>query len=156
MSVLHTCNLLFASLRIFLAQHRTHFFPPYQFTLDAALVAFSHAALRSVISIPSSDAKYTFHLLEKPQVVFPPLSSSLVLPSFTVAAGTLSPVSDITAGNIHSSLDTPFGIPTLQQWRELWAAWDLVTLGMIPQDMLLQKPIDLRHKCLFYIGHIPT
>ncbi|KAH7907883.1 C-type lectin protein [Hygrophoropsis aurantiaca] len=27
---------------------------------------------------------------------------------------------------------------------------------MIPQEMLHQKPIDLRHKCLFYIGHIPT
>ncbi|EIN06452.1 hypothetical protein PUNSTDRAFT_105460 [Punctularia strigosozonata HHB-11173 SS5] len=27
---------------------------------------------------------------------------------------------------------------------------------MIPREMLLQKPIDLRHKCLFYIGHIPT
>jgi len=27
---------------------------------------------------------------------------------------------------------------------------------MIPHEMLHQKPIDLRHKCLFYIGHIPT
>ncbi|KIY53993.1 hypothetical protein FISHEDRAFT_63194 [Fistulina hepatica ATCC 64428] len=27
---------------------------------------------------------------------------------------------------------------------------------MIPPEMLLQKPIDLRHKCLFYIGHIST
>ncbi|EGO00865.1 hypothetical protein SERLA73DRAFT_105312 [Serpula lacrymans var. lacrymans S7.3] len=27
---------------------------------------------------------------------------------------------------------------------------------MIPKHMLHQKPIDLRHKCLFYIGHIPT
>ena len=43
-----------------------------------------------------------------------------------------------------------------KEWKDLWAAWDLVTLGMIPSDMLHQKPIDLRHKCLFYIGHIPT
>lgn len=27
---------------------------------------------------------------------------------------------------------------------------------MIPREMLHHKPIDLRHKCLFYIGHIPT
>lgn len=27
---------------------------------------------------------------------------------------------------------------------------------MIPSSMLLQKPIDLRHICLFYLGHIPT
>jgi hypothetical protein len=47
-------------------------------------------------------------------------------------------------------------IPTLDEWRNLWKAWDLVTLRMIPEEMLHQKPIDLRHKCLFYIGHIPT
>lgn len=27
---------------------------------------------------------------------------------------------------------------------------------MIPEGMLHTKPIYLRHKCLFYIGHIPT
>ncbi|PBK74139.1 hypothetical protein ARMSODRAFT_986213 [Armillaria solidipes] len=51
---------------------------------------------------------------------------------------------------------TTQNIPTLNEWKTLWSAWDLVTLKMIPQEMLLQKPIDLRHKCLFYIGHIPT
>lgn len=54
------------------------------------------------------------------------------------------------------SVSTPFGPPTREEWHRLWAAWDLVTLGMIPPAMLHQKPIDLRHKCLFYIGHIPT
>jgi formylglycine-generating enzyme required for sulfatase activity len=39
---------------------------------------------------------------------------------------------------------------------ELWAAWDTVTLGMIPKDKLLTKPIDLRNPCIFYIGHIPA
>ncbi|KAL1660365.1 C-type lectin protein [Schizophyllum commune] len=52
---------------------------------------------------------------------------------------------------------TPLGnIPTEAEWESLWRAWDLVTLSMIPPAMLHQKPIDLRHKCLFYIGHIPT
>jgi len=27
---------------------------------------------------------------------------------------------------------------------------------MIPLSMLYQKPIDLRHICLFYFGHIPA
>jgi len=27
---------------------------------------------------------------------------------------------------------------------------------MIPPSMLFQKPIDLRHICLFYLGHIPA
>ena len=50
----------------------------------------------------------------------------------------------------------PYGPPTRDEWQRLWKAWDLVTLEMIPPEMLHQKPIDLRHKCLFYIGHIPT
>jgi hypothetical protein len=38
----------------------------------------------------------------------------------------------------------------------MWALWDFVTLRMIPPSMLHQKPIDLRHICLFYLGHIPA
>lgn len=38
----------------------------------------------------------------------------------------------------------------------MWAAWDCITRGMIPPSMLFEKPIDLRHICLFYLGHIPT
>ena len=29
-----------------------------------------------------------------------------------------------------------------------------ITLDMIPREMLHQKPIDLRHICLFYLGHM--
>ncbi|KAG5341084.1 hypothetical protein C0989_011676 [Termitomyces sp. Mn162] len=32
----------------------------------------------------------------------------------------------------------------------------ITLLRMIPPSMLYQKPIDLRHICLFYFGHIPT
>lgn len=49
-----------------------------------------------------------------------------------------------------------FGVPTVQDWHGLWASWDFVTLNMISPPMLYQKPIDLRHICLFYLGHIPT
>ncbi len=38
----------------------------------------------------------------------------------------------------------------------MWAAWDFVTRKMIPDSMLFEKPIDLRHICLFYTGHIPA
>jgi len=48
------------------------------------------------------------------------------------------------------------GFPTRREWKEMWDSWDFVTLKMIPEAMLHRKPIDLRHKCLFYIGHIPT
>ncbi|CAH7669340.1 hypothetical protein PPACK8108_LOCUS3945, partial [Phakopsora pachyrhizi] len=47
-------------------------------------------------------------------------------------------------------------VPSWQDWLSLWSAWDTVTLGMIPKDKLLCKPIDLRHICLFYLGHIPV
>ncbi|OCK78313.1 hypothetical protein K432DRAFT_383967 [Lepidopterella palustris CBS 459.81] len=47
-------------------------------------------------------------------------------------------------------------MPTLFDWDQLWAAWDAVTLDMIPEDELLSKPIKLRNACIFYLGHIPT
>ncbi|KAI5118277.1 hypothetical protein M0805_006019 [Coniferiporia weirii] len=76
----------------------------------------------------------TLYTLERAPFSFPPLTPP-------------SP----TSGTVNL-----FGPPTREEWRTLWVAWDLVTLGMIPTEMLHQKPIDLRHKCLFYIGHIPT
>ncbi|KAJ6603139.1 C-type lectin protein [Mycena sp. CBHHK59/15] len=101
------------------------------------LFTFSLVSLRSIISATSECGRYTIYVLERPAVVFPPLSQTL----------SFSP----------SSLNTHSGnIPNIEEWKNLWRTWDLVTLQMIPQDMLLQKPIDLRHKCLFYIGHIPT
>lgn len=110
---------------------------PTQTTPAEALNIFSSSGLRVVFSVSSGTdgvlpsalggGHATLYLLERPQVCFPPLPSI-----------------------------APFGVPTPADWRTLWAAWDLVTLGMIPPAMLHQKPIDLRHKCLFYIGHIPT
>ena len=47
-------------------------------------------------------------------------------------------------------------IPSLHEFEQLWAAWDMVTTSMIPHQELLSKPIKLRNCCLFYLGHIPT
>jgi L-histidine Nalpha-methyltransferase / hercynylcysteine S-oxide synthase len=47
-------------------------------------------------------------------------------------------------------------VASLDDWNRLWAAWDAVTLSMIPKDELLSKPIKLRNACIFYLGHIPT
>lgn len=47
-------------------------------------------------------------------------------------------------------------VPSLEEYEQLWAAWDLVTKSMIPPEELLSKPINLRNCCLFYLGHIPT
>lgn len=95
--------------------------------------SISLSGLRAVLSVPFSD--YVAYVIEKPSVVFCPLAHT---PGFTVTS------------------DSSGNIPTLEEWHNLWSAWDLVTLQMIPGGMLHQKPIDLRHKPLFYIGHIPT
>ena len=47
-------------------------------------------------------------------------------------------------------------VPSLKDFKDLWAFWDLVTRHMIPEDEILSKPIKLRNCCLFYLGHIPT
>ncbi|MCJ1472359.1 hypothetical protein MMC13_001006 [Lambiella insularis] len=50
----------------------------------------------------------------------------------------------------------PTPVPSLHEFEQLWAAWDLVTRRMIPYEDLLSKPIKLRNCCLFYLGHIPA
>ena len=47
-------------------------------------------------------------------------------------------------------------VPSIQEFEQLWATWDLVTRHMIPEEDLLSKPIKLRNCYLFYLGHIPT
>jgi EasF-like predicted methyltransferase len=47
-------------------------------------------------------------------------------------------------------------VPSLSDWRSLWDAWDTVTRSMIPENVLLSKPIKLRNAFFFYLGHIPT
>ncbi|KAF2240140.1 hypothetical protein EV356DRAFT_438136 [Viridothelium virens] len=47
-------------------------------------------------------------------------------------------------------------VPSVEEWRNGWAAWDVVTQGMISKDELLSKPIKLRNACIFYVGHIPA
>ncbi|KAI8805650.1 C-type lectin protein [Cladochytrium replicatum] len=53
-------------------------------------------------------------------------------------------------------------VPTLDEWNELWKAWDTVTMGMIPRANSElgvlghdERPISLRHPYIFYLGHIP-
>ncbi|RMZ89707.1 hypothetical protein DV736_g3066, partial [Chaetothyriales sp. CBS 134916] len=47
-------------------------------------------------------------------------------------------------------------VPSIYEWRTLWASWDIVTRSMVPQDELLNRPIELRNDLIFYLGHIPT
>ncbi|RAH79500.1 hypothetical protein BO86DRAFT_152732 [Aspergillus japonicus CBS 114.51] len=47
-------------------------------------------------------------------------------------------------------------VPTYEEFRKLWTAWDIVTRSMVPREELLSKPIKLRNALIFYFGHIPT
>ncbi|KAI8912516.1 hypothetical protein EDD86DRAFT_201589 [Gorgonomyces haynaldii] len=50
----------------------------------------------------------------------------------------------------------PQNIPSLEQFRSMWEAWDLITGSMIQPSRMLFKPIHLRHPYIFYLGHIPA
>ena len=87
----------------------------------------TEAELRPIMRWTDSVSQYSLWLLERPLFTFPLLKAP-----------------------------NPFGMPALEDFRVMWKAWDSITLGMIPRTMLFTKPIDLRHICLFYLGHIPA
>ncbi len=47
-------------------------------------------------------------------------------------------------------------VPSLQDFEQLWRAWDVVSRYMIPEQELHSKPIKLRNCCIFYLGHVPA
>ncbi|KAJ2342871.1 hypothetical protein GGH92_005187 [Coemansia sp. RSA 2673] len=47
-------------------------------------------------------------------------------------------------------------IPTLPEWQHLWSSWDTLVLHIIPRRCLHDRPIDLRHPFIFYLGHVPA
>lgn len=46
-------------------------------------------------------------------------------------------------------------VPNLQDFKQLWAAWDAI-ISMIPEDELLHKPIQLRNVSDFWSHIIPS
>ena len=43
----------------------------------------------------------------------------------------------------------PGPVPSLKEWKQLWAAWELVTLKMVPNEALQEQPIPLRNPLIF-------
>ncbi|KAG8924445.1 hypothetical protein FRC02_010420 [Tulasnella sp. 418] len=108
----------------------------YKYSDHEAYSLFEASKLRAVYRWKDATERYSLWLLERPSFLFPLLPSLPSTPSISRASFT--------------------SVPTLAEWSELWTLWDTITMGMIPPNMLHQKPIDLRHKCLFYLGHIPA
>ncbi|KZT27456.1 hypothetical protein NEOLEDRAFT_1240390 [Neolentinus lepideus HHB14362 ss-1] len=117
----------------FLPDELVHVESSHKFSDADAYTLFTEANLRPIQRWTDSASRYSLWLLERPPFQFPRLRS-LEQQNFSPA----------------------LGVPTVEEWQSLWSAWDFVTQRMIPQSMMLQKPIDLRHVCLFYLGHIPT
>ncbi|KAJ4482382.1 DUF323 domain-containing protein [Lentinula aciculospora] len=105
---------------------------------------FSESNLRPVQRWIDNSSRYSLWLLERPAFIFPLLKSPKACNSY----------GELVRKQVCSSSN--FGVPSPQEWENLWVAWDTITLRMISPSMLFQKPIDLRHICLFYLGHIPT
>ncbi|KAG1748553.1 hypothetical protein EDB19DRAFT_1630127 [Suillus lakei] len=106
----------------------------HKFSESDTYTLFAEANLRPIQRWTDNTGRYSLWLLERPPFVFPLLDSPSVVPGHT----------------------NKFGIPSIEDWSNMWTVWDFITLRMIPPAMLFQKPIDLRHICLFYLGHIPT
>lgn len=83
--------------------------------------------LRLIISLSSPSSSLVLHILERASFHFPALSKP-----------------------------NPYGLPTREEFAAVWRAWDAITLDMIPHALLHAQPIELRHRPLFYIGHLPT
>ncbi|KAF5360695.1 hypothetical protein D9756_004998 [Leucocoprinus leucothites] len=116
----------------------------FKFSDKDAFSLFTEANLRPVQRWVDNNSEYSLWLVERPAFVFPLLSSPFAR-NRNGEAVLRKPYST-----------SPFGIPARQDWDIMWTLWDFVTLRMIPSSMLLEKPIDLRHICLFYLGHIPA
>lgn len=111
---------------------------------------FEHAGLRIIQYWKDPESEYRLWLLEKPAFYFP------LMPQVAKQVDPPSNPDLQLKTSTASSSDSWPSVPSRQEWETLWKFWDLVTLDMIPEHMLHEKPIDLRHKCLFYLGHIPT
>ncbi|KAE8190706.1 hypothetical protein CF335_g6287 [Tilletia laevis] len=108
---------------------------------------FQAAGLREVQAWTDQSGRYDVILVERPSFV---LGSTDTMPHETLLDVLAQPEGK------DKEESTAYGIPTWAEWEKTFKAWDTVTLGMIPREMLFEKPIDLRHICLFYLGHIPA
>ncbi|KAJ9122437.1 hypothetical protein QFC22_001862 [Naganishia vaughanmartiniae] len=120
-----------------------------KYSVTEMLEMFEQAGLRIIQYWKDPESEYRLWLLEKPAFHFP------LMPEVAKQAEASS-VDETQPKTFALSTSTWLSIPSRQEWNTLWKFWDLVTLDMIPEQMLHQKPIDLRHKCLFYLGHIPA
>ncbi|TVY15608.1 Ergothioneine biosynthesis protein 1 [Lachnellula arida] len=112
----------------FKAEERVQVEQSLKYPPEAATQLWSDAGLQEVRRWKASSEDYNLHLLSKERMAF----------------------------NSDAKVYAALSVPTFEDWKGLWAVWDVVTRGMIPDEELLDQPIKLRNACIFYLGHIPT
>ncbi|GAA5905979.1 hypothetical protein JCM5296_001307 [Sporobolomyces johnsonii] len=111
----------------------------YKYTPAEAMALFHLAGLRLIQQWTDSSHRHSLYLVEKPDVWFPSPSASKVLGIEEKGRG-----------------KNLYGVPSLEDWEELWRAWDWLMHDIIPPSLRFTKPIPLRHVPLFYVGHAPA
>ncbi|KAF9645796.1 DUF323 domain-containing protein [Thelephora ganbajun] len=117
----------------FLAEELINVEYSHKFSEQDTFTLFTNANLRPIQRWMDPTSRYSLWLLERAPFTFPLLKSP---------DGVAYP--------------NAFSVPSIAEWETIWSAWDMITMGMISPHLLYEKPIDLRHICLFYLGHIPT
>ncbi|XP_006462499.1 hypothetical protein AGABI2DRAFT_186400 [Agaricus bisporus var. bisporus H97] len=140
----HSINSPGGNVYVFKADELLKIEESFKFSYGDATSLFTEAGLRPIQRWVDNNSRYSLWLVERPPFVFPLMSSSFACNR----SGELVPKKAYST--------SPFGIPAREEWDNSWALWDFITLRMIPRSMLHEKPIHLRHICLFYIGHIPA
>jgi hypothetical protein len=105
--------------------------------MTESLELFDKAGLVPVDSWQDKDSNYRLWLLRRPPFYFPVQATAVC-------------AKEIPANQ--SRFET---VPSRDEWHALWKTWDAITLQMIPEQMLHEKPIDLRHKCRFTFNLSP-
>ena len=104
-----------------------------QYSEQDVFELFTNANLRPLQRWMDTTSRYSLWLLERPPFIFPLLKSP----------DEVSPLNH-------------FPVPSIAEWETMWSTWDMITMTMISPKLLHEKPIDLRHICLFYLGHVPA
>ncbi|WVQ83173.1 hypothetical protein IAT38_005312 [Cryptococcus sp. DSM 104549] len=122
----------------------------YKYSIKEAMDLFAASDLRVVNSWKAPDSEYRLWLVERPSVRF------IAPPSDDIPKESEDKMAMAGAMIQKGEMEKVKGVPKWEEWVGLWKLWDHITLDMIPYELLHKKPIDLRHICLFYLGHIPT
>ncbi|KAI5868641.1 C-type lectin protein [Durotheca rogersii] len=110
------------------AQERVQVEQSLKYSEDGCSNLWKSAGMIEANRWMTDDEDYGLHLLTKPNMSFSPDPSEYARSN----------------------------IPSLEDFESLWTPWDIVTRQMLPDEELLEKPIELRNACIFYLGHIPT